>query len=49
MLTEEKRKELLDKRKYYREHPEEAKKEYVKKYDGIGLIPIAPKKKDDSK
>lgn len=46
-MDEKKRKELLAKRKYFREHPEEAEKEYVKKYDGIGLIPVAPKKKDN--
>lgn len=49
MLSEEKRKELLAKRKYFREHPEEAKKEYVKKFDGIGMIAVPPrqeKKKD---
>lgn len=33
-LSEEKRKELLAKKKYYRKHPEEAKREYLKKDDG---------------
>ena len=42
MLTEQKRKQLLAKRKYFREHPEEAKKEYVKKFDGIGMIAVSP-------
>ncbi len=53
MLTEEQRKNLLAKRKYYSEHPEEARKEYVKKFDGIGAIVIDPKmaqeKKNDNK
>ena len=44
MLTEKERKELLEKRKYYREHPEEAKKQYVKRDDGIGLIPVEKEK-----
>ncbi len=29
MLTEEQRKKLLAKRKYYSEHPEKARKEYI--------------------
>ena len=37
-LTEEKRKELFEKRKYYREHPEEAKKAYAKRDDGVVII-----------
>ena len=45
MLTDEKRKELLEKRKYYREHPEEARQEYVKKYDGYVPIGIPPEDK----
>lgn len=52
MLSEEKRKELLEKRKYYREHPEEAKREYVKKFDGYGLIPVGvplKSKKEENK
>lgn len=43
MLNEKERKELLEKRKYYREHPKEAKKEYVKRDDGIGMIPVEKK------
>ena len=52
-MTESKRKELFAKRKYYSEHPEEARKEYVKKFDGIGAIAVEPKisqeKKNDNK
>lgn len=33
-ITEEKRKELFAKRKYYSEHPEEAKKQIGKNFDG---------------
>lgn len=46
MLSEEKRKELLNKRKYFREHPEEAKKEALKRDDGIGMIVVDPKKQN---
>lgn len=33
-LSKDKAKELKDKRKYYREHPDEAKKNVGKKFDG---------------
>lgn len=36
---DEKLKELLAKRKYFSEHPEEARKEYVKKCDGFEMLP----------
>lgn len=40
-FTEERREELLAKRKYFREHPEEAHKEALKrKDDGIGLVSV---------
>ena len=48
-MTESKGKELLAKRKYYREHPEEARKEYVKKFDGICMIAIEPKISQEKK
>lgn len=49
MLTNEKRKELLKKRKYYREHPEEAHEECLKRDDGIGMVAVdsLPSKKND--
>lgn len=46
MMTDEKRKELLAKRKYYSEHPEEARKAYLKRRDDVGLIAVEPKKND---
>lgn len=44
MLSEEKRKELLAKRKYFNEHPEEAEKEYVKRKDDYVPLGMPPKK-----
>ena len=38
ILNEEERKELLRKREYYREHPEEARKECAKRDDGVNII-----------
>jgi hypothetical protein len=38
ILNEEKRKLLFEKRKYYREHPDEALKEYAKRDDGVIII-----------
>jgi len=38
-----KRKELLAKRKYFSEHPEEVKEEIYKRFDGIGMIPVEMK------
>ena len=49
MLTDEKRKELLEKRKYYSEHPEEARKEYVKRKDDYAPVGVPPKRKSDNK
>lgn len=44
VLSEEKRKELIAKKKYYREHPEEAKREYAKKHaENFGCIPVTKK------
>lgn len=37
-LTEEKRKALFEKRKYYSEHPEESKRAYAKRDDGVVII-----------
>ena len=49
MLTDEKRKELLEKRKYYSEHYEEARKEYVKRKDDYVPVGVPPKRKSDNK
>lgn len=49
MLTEEKRKELFAKRKYYSEHPEEARKAYLKKNDGYVPVGVPPKNKNKDK
>ena len=38
ILSEEKRKSLFEKRKFYREHPEEARKDYAKRDDGVVII-----------
>ena len=51
-LSKEKGKELFEKRKYYSEHPEEAKKSYAKRNDGIGMVAVdsieqEPKKKSN--
>ena len=35
ILSEEQVKELFRKRKYYSEHPEEAKRDYAKRDDGV--------------
>ena len=52
MLSDEKRKELLAKKEYYREHPEEVLEEILKRDDGIGMIIVdsSPNEKiDDNK
>lgn len=49
MLTEEQRNKLLDKRDYYSKHPEESRATYVKKHDGIGLIPLKKAEKKSEK
>ena len=46
-MEEKKLSERLEKRKYFREHPEEARKEYVKRNDGFVPIGVPPKKKED--
>ena len=38
ILSDEKRKSLFEKRKYYSQHPEEAMKEYAKRDDGVVII-----------
>ena len=41
ILSEEKRKELIAKKKYYRENPDKAKREYAKKHaENFGCIPF---------
>ena len=51
MLSDEKRKELLAKKEYYREHPEEVLEEILKRDDGIGMIIVdsSPNEKPDYK
>lgn len=44
-MTEERRKELLAKKDYYRKHPEEARKAYLKKVDDYVPVGTPPKKK----
>lgn len=46
-LTEEKRKELFEKRKYYREHPEEAHKEALRRKEDYVPIGIMPSPKEN--
>lgn len=47
-MTDEKRKELLAKRKYYSEHPEEAREAYLKRRDDYVPVGVPPQdqKKD---
>lgn len=47
MLTDKERKELFEKKKYYREHPEESRKAYLRRDDGY--VPRAVPPKDQKK
>ncbi len=47
VLSEEKRKELFEKKKYYKEHPEEAKREYRKNHtEDFGCKPFKTKEEN---
>jgi hypothetical protein len=46
--SKERSKELLAKRKYFREHPEEARKEYTKRDDGVRLVPVEKMPKENN-
>ena len=45
-LTEEKKKELRDKTEYYRQHPKEAHRKFLKRDDGVVII-TPPKGKEN--
>ena len=48
-LTEEMIKEMWERKKYYREHPEESHKAWLKRDDGIGMVLVEKPKDKESK